>query len=40
MAVNTVSNLAGRHPLERWGLASITLVATLLLGYVAYVAPA
>jgi hypothetical protein len=38
MALNTVSNLSGRHPLERWGMASITLVAALLIGYVAYVA--
>ena len=39
MALNTVSNLSGRHPLERWGMASITLVAGLLVGYVAYAAP-
>ena len=39
MALNTVTNLSGRHPLERWGMASITLVAALLTGYVAYVAP-
>ena len=39
MALNTVTNLSGRHPLERWGMASITLVAALLSGYVAYVAP-
>ena len=38
MALNTVTNLSGRHPLERWGMASITLVAALLVGYVAYVA--
>jgi hypothetical protein len=40
MTLNTVTNLSGRHPLERWGMASITLVAALLGGYVAYVAPA
>ena len=40
MALNTLSNLSGRHPLERWGMASITLIAALLIGYVAYVAPA
>jgi len=39
LALNTLSNLSGRHPLERWGMASITLVAGLLVGYVAYAAP-
>lgn len=39
MALNTVSNLSGRHPLERWGMASITLATALLVAYVAYVAP-
>ena len=39
MALNTVTNLSGRHPLERWGMASITLAAALLVGYVAYGAP-
>jgi hypothetical protein len=38
MALNTMSNLSGPHPLERWGMASITLVAALLIGYVAYAA--
>jgi hypothetical protein len=38
LALNTLSNLSGRHPLERWGMASITLVAGLLVGYVAYAA--
>ncbi len=38
MALNTVTNLSGRHPLERWGMAPITLVVALLVGYVAYVA--
>jgi hypothetical protein len=35
LALNTVTNLSGRHPLERWGMASITLIAALLVGYVA-----
>lgn len=39
MALNTVTNLSGRHPLERWGMASVTIVAALLVGYVAYAAP-
>ena len=39
MALTTVSNLSGRHPLERWGMASITLAAALLVGYIADVAP-
>jgi hypothetical protein len=39
LALNTVTNLSGRHPLERWGMASVTLVAALLVGYVAYAAP-
>ena len=39
LALNTVSNLSGRHPLEPWGMASITLVAGLLIAYVAYAAP-
>lgn len=39
LALNTVTNLSGRHPLERWGMASITLVAAILVGYVAYAAP-
>jgi hypothetical protein len=40
MAVNTVTNLSGRHPLERWGMSSITLVTALLVAYVAYAVPA
>jgi hypothetical protein len=40
MAINTLSNLSGRHPLERWGMASITFVAGVLVGYVAFAAPA
>jgi len=39
MALNTLTNLSGRHPLERWGMGSITLAAALLIGYVAYAAP-
>lgn len=39
LALNTLTNLAGRHPLERWGMGSITLVNALLVGYVAYAAP-
>jgi hypothetical protein len=38
LVLNTLSNLSGRHPLERWGMTSITLVAGLLVGYVAYAA--
>ena len=39
LALNTLTNLSGRHPLERWGMASITLLAGLLVGYVAFAAP-
>lgn len=39
MALNTLTNLSGRHPLERFGMASITFVAALLVAYVAYAAP-
>jgi len=39
LALNTLTNLSGRHPLERWGMASITLLAGLLVGYVALAAP-
>jgi hypothetical protein len=39
MALNTLSNLSGPDPLERWGMGSITLVVALLVGYVAYAAP-
>jgi hypothetical protein len=39
LALNTLTNLSGRHPLERWGMGSITLVNALLVGYVAYAAP-
>jgi hypothetical protein len=40
LALNTLTNLSGRHPLERWGMASITLLAGLLVGFVALSAPA
>jgi hypothetical protein len=40
LALNTLTNLSGRHPLERWGMASITLLAGLLVGYIAFAAPA
>ena len=39
LALNTLTNLTGTHPLERRGMASITLLATVLVGYVAYAAP-
>jgi hypothetical protein len=29
-AVNTVGNLAGRHPLERWGMGALTACLTVL----------
>jgi hypothetical protein len=38
LALNTLTNLSGRHPLERWGMASITLLAGVLVGYVAFAA--
>ena len=40
MALNTLSNLSGRHPLERWGMGSITLLSAILVSYVAAAAPA
>jgi hypothetical protein len=39
MALNTVTNLSGRHPLERWGMSSIALATAILVGYVAIAAP-
>jgi hypothetical protein len=39
MALNTLTNLSGRHLLERWGMGSITLATAVLVGYVAYAAP-
>jgi hypothetical protein len=38
MLLNTLTNLSGKHPLERWGMSSLTLVAALLIGFVAYAA--
>jgi hypothetical protein len=38
IALNTLTNLSGHHPLERWGMSSITLATALLIGYVAYAA--
>jgi hypothetical protein len=38
-ALNTLSNLSGRHPLERWGMGSITLAVALLATHVALAAP-
>jgi hypothetical protein len=29
-AVNTVGNLAGRHPLERWGMGALTACIAVL----------
>jgi hypothetical protein len=29
-ALNTVGNLAGRHPVERWGMAAVTACLTVL----------
>jgi hypothetical protein len=34
-ALNTVGNLAGRHPVERWGAGGITAVLTVLCAWVA-----
>jgi hypothetical protein len=39
LALNTLTNLSGKHPLERRGLASITLISAVLVGYVAFAAP-
>ena len=39
LALNTLTNLAGKHPLERLGMASITLISAVLVGYVAFAAP-
>ena len=38
--LNTVTNLSGRHPLERWAMSAITLVVALLAAYVAINTPA
>ena len=29
-AVNTIGNLAGRHPVERWGMGAVTACLTVL----------
>jgi hypothetical protein len=34
-ALNTVGNLAGRHPVERWGAGGITAVLTILCIWIA-----
>ena len=34
-ALNTVGNLAGRHPAERWGAGGITAVLTILCAWIA-----
>jgi hypothetical protein len=33
--VNTVGNLAGRHPVERWGMSALTLALAILCGLLA-----
>ena len=38
--LNTLTNLSGHHPLERWGMSAITLAVALLAAYVAINAPA
>ena len=34
-ALNTVGNLAGRHPVERWGAGGITATLTILCAWIA-----
>ena len=34
--LNTVTNLSGRHPLERWGFSAVTLAVGVLSGYVVF----
>jgi hypothetical protein len=34
-ALNTVGNVAGRHPVERWGAGGITAVLTILCAWIA-----
>jgi hypothetical protein len=34
-ALNTAGNLAGRHPVERWGAGGITAVLTILCAWIA-----
>ncbi|MDQ2689930.1 MAG: hypothetical protein M3Y29_06625 [Chloroflexota bacterium] len=38
--LNTLTNLSGRHPLERFGFSAITLAVAILAAYVALAAPA
>lgn len=40
LALNTATNLSGRHPLERWGLSTLTLASAILVAYVGSAAPA
>jgi hypothetical protein len=35
LAVNTAANLAGRHPVERWGMGTVSFVACVLAAVVA-----
>ncbi len=35
MVVNTLTNLSGRHPLERWGMSTLTAATGILTAYVA-----
>jgi hypothetical protein len=39
LVLNTLTNLSGKHPLERLGMSSITLISAVLVGYVAFAAP-
>jgi hypothetical protein len=39
LVLNTVTNLSGKQRLESRGMASITLVSAVLVGYVAFAAP-
>lgn len=39
MVVNTLTNLTGRHPLERWGMSAITFTVAILTAYVALATP-
>ena len=34
-AINTLGNLAGRHPVERWGMGALTACLTVLCGLLA-----
>jgi len=37
--INTLTNLSGRHPLERWGMSALTATVATLAAYVAVAAP-